>query len=55
MYGDYLSFKVRGDSNDPPYRDSEIIFATKEGGPPDEFVNRKCVLQTLDGRRCSRL
>jgi phage repressor protein C with HTH and peptisase S24 domain len=51
MYGDYLAFKVRGDSNYPAYRDSEIIFVKKEGGPPDEFVNRECVLQTVDGRR----
>lgn len=51
MYGDYLAFKVRGDSNYPAYRNSEIIFVKKEGGPPDEFVNRECVLQTIDGRR----
>ena len=51
MYGEYMAFKVRGDSNYPAYRDSEIIFVRKEGGPPDEFVNRECVLQTIDGRR----
>lgn len=51
MYGDYLAFKVRGDSNYPAYRDSEIIFVRKGGGPPDEFLNRECVIQTVDGRR----
>ena len=51
VYGDYAAFKVRGDSNYPAYRDDEIIFVRKEGGPPQDFLNRECVLDTADGRR----
>jgi hypothetical protein len=51
VYGDYAAFKVRGDSNYPAYRDNEIIFVRKEGGPPQEYLNRECVLDTADGRR----
>ncbi|HZB90758.1 MAG TPA: S24 family peptidase [Stellaceae bacterium] len=51
VYGDYAAFKVRGDSNYPAYRDNEIIFVRREGGPPREFINRECVLDTADGRR----
>jgi hypothetical protein len=51
MYGDYLAFKVRGVSNYPAYRDNEIIFVQKDGGPANDYLNRECVVQTLDGRR----
>jgi phage repressor protein C with HTH and peptisase S24 domain len=51
VYGDYAAFKVRGDSNYPAYRDNEIIFVKKDGGPPHEYLNRECVLRTEDGRR----
>lgn len=51
VYGDYAAFKVRGDSNYPAYRDNEIIFVRKEGGSPQDFLNRECVLDTADGRR----
>jgi hypothetical protein len=51
VYGDYAAFKVRGDSNYPAYRDDEIIFVRREGGPPEDLLNRECVLDTADGRR----
>jgi hypothetical protein len=51
VYGDYAAFKVRGDSNYPAYRNNEIIFVLKEGGPPYEYLNRECVIRTEDGRR----
>ncbi|HWI27845.1 MAG TPA: S24 family peptidase [Stellaceae bacterium] len=51
VYGDYAAFKVRGDSNYPAYRDNEIIFVRREGGPPQDFLHRECVLDTDDGRR----
>jgi phage repressor protein C with HTH and peptisase S24 domain len=51
VYGDYAAFKVRGDSNYPAYRNNEIIFVQREGGPPQEYVNRECVIRTEDGRR----
>lgn len=51
VYGDYAAFKVRGDSNYPAYRNNEIIFVKKDGGPPNEYLNRECVVCTNDGRR----
>ena len=50
-YGDFAAFKVRGDSNYPAYRNDEIIFVKREGGPPLEYLNRECVIRTEDGRR----
>jgi len=50
-YGDFAAFKVKGDSNYPAYRDNEIIFVRRDGGPPHEYVNRECVVRTEDGRR----
>ena len=49
-FKEYAAFKVRGDSLYPAYRDGEIIFARKAGGPPGDHVNRECVVRTEDGR-----
>jgi phage repressor protein C with HTH and peptisase S24 domain len=54
-YGDFAAFKVRGDSNYPAYRNDEIIFVKKEGGPPLEYINRECVVRTADGRRMLKM
>lgn len=54
-YGEFAAFKVRGDSNYPAYRNDEIIFVRKEGGPPLEYINRECVIQTADGRRMLKM
>lgn len=49
-FKEYAAFKVRGNSLYPAYRDGEIIFARKAGGPPGDHVNCECVVRTEDGR-----
>jgi phage repressor protein C with HTH and peptisase S24 domain len=49
-FRDYAAFKVRGDTLYPAYRDGEIIFARKDGGPPRDHIDRECIVRTEDGK-----
>lgn len=51
VHDDYIAFKVRGESQYPVYRDGELIYVPRDGGSPDQYLNRECVVRLLDGQR----
>lgn len=54
VYGDLLALMVVRDALYPRYMDGDVILCAKAPAPPQECINKECVVQTENGQTMVR-
>jgi phage repressor protein C with HTH and peptisase S24 domain len=51
---DLRAFRVIGNANYPAFHDGDVIFVSRAPGSPENFLNRECLVTTVDGEKFIR-
>lgn len=54
VVGDFVPYRVDGDTNYPAYQNGDILFVQRRPGPPVNYINRDCVVTMPDGECFAR-
>jgi phage repressor protein C with HTH and peptisase S24 domain len=54
LSGDWVAYRVEGDSNYPAYQDQDVLYVPRRPGRPADYLNRECLVTMPDGERFVR-